>query len=222
MRRRIITEIKPPDYRPKQAHCTQNHKREPPGTEADKKCDQCWSEEIPQSGKRMRYALGKTAFFRGEPIRQRTCSRGKSRAFTQAENHAAHDQCSKTADETNQHGGAGPYDSAGSECDSSTEFVTQPSAPDLQCQICPPECGEHPAELNSAEMQVALNRRTRGVHVDPVNIGKPVHQADHKEHEIGRGKNPLQRAPRIGRRELSIGGGHMSAASFIRKAALRQ
>ena len=123
MRGRIITEIKPPDHGPEQAHSSQHHKRKPPGTEADKKCDQGRSEEISQSGKRMREALGKAALFSGKPVRQRARGRGESSAFTQAENHAAHDQCGKTTNEANEHGGAGPDDSANSEREARAEFV---------------------------------------------------------------------------------------------------
>src|SRR4029077_140523 len=86
---------------------------------------------------------------------------------------------------------------------------TQPPAPDLQRQIRPSECGEHPTQLDGVEMQVALNRRTRSIDVDPVNVGEPIHQADHEKHEVRRRKNSLEKAARVGGgSEPGIGSGH--------------
>src|ERR1041385_851937 len=132
----------------------------------------------------MRYALGKAAFFRGKPISQGARGRGESCAFSQAENHAAHDQRGKAPDEANGYSGTGPDDSADCEREARAEFITQPSTPDLQRQIRPPERGEYPPHLNSVDMQIALDRWARGVHVDPIDIGKPIHRSEEHTSEL--------------------------------------
>ena len=112
------------------------------------------SKEISQPGEGMSDALGKAAFFRGKPVRQRARGGRKGCAFTQTEKNAAQDQSRKAADQTCEHCGAGPDDSADSERQARPESITQPSSPDLQRQIRPSESGEHPTQLSGTEVEV--------------------------------------------------------------------
>lgn len=136
----------------------------------------------------MRDSLRKAAFLCGHPVRQRARGRGKCCAFSQAQQDAAQNQCCQAAHQPCQHRRACPDHSTYSQRQAGPEPVTQPASPHLQGQIGPAKRGEHPAQFDGAEMQVLLKNRACRVHVDPVNIREPIHQADHEEHESGGGE----------------------------------
>src|SRR6266436_8756950 len=87
--------------------------------------------------------------------------------------------------EAGHDGGARPDHAAPEQRPARPEAVTDPAADHLEQQIRIGEGRKHQAELRIGETQFLLDAAGRGADVHPVDVGDEVHDAQHRQHDMG-------------------------------------
>ena len=91
----------------------------------------------------------------------------------------------KPGDKAGHDGRGRPDQAAPEQRPARTEMVSDPAADHLEQQIGIGKGREHQAKLGVAEMEFLLDFAGRRADVHPVDIGDEIHDAEHRQHDVG-------------------------------------